>query len=68
MSLAFLTVVLVFYLIFLIVIIKNSLIYEEMKFFIDEIIASFIIIEIFFSAGIFEGLGINSVLSYFYNL
>ncbi|MFX1339922.1 MAG: alpha/beta hydrolase family protein, partial [Promethearchaeota archaeon] len=64
-NLAFLPAVLVFYLLFLIVIIKNSLIYEKTKNFLTLIIASFIIIEIFFSAAISQALGIYSVLYLF---
>ena len=64
-SLAFLPAVLVFYLLFLIVIIKNSLIYEKTKNFLTVIVASFIIIEIFFSAAISQALGIYSVLYLF---
>jgi hypothetical protein len=61
-SLAFLPAVLVFYLIFLLVIIKNSLIYEKTGKFITVVIGSFIIIQIFFSAAISQALGIYSVL------
>lgn len=62
LSLAFLPAVLVFYLIFLMVIIKNSLIYEKTGKFITVFIGSFIIIEIFFGAAISQALGIYSVL------
>ena len=61
-SLAFLPAVLVFYLIFLLVIIKNSLIYEKTGKFITMIISSFIIIAIFFGAALSQALGIYSVL------
>ena len=64
-NLAFLPAVTVFYLLFLIVIVKNSLIYEKTKNFLTVIIASFIIIEIFFSAAISQALGIYSVLYLF---
>jgi len=64
-NLAFLPAVLVFYLLFLIVIIKTSLIYEKTKNFLTVVIASFIIIEIFFSAAISQALGIYSVLHLF---
>ena len=64
-NLALLPAVLVFYLIFLLVIIKNSLIYEKTGKFITMIISSFIIIEIFFSAAISQALGIYSVLHLF---
>ncbi len=65
LSLAFLPAVLVFYVIFLLVIIKNSIIYAKTKNFLTLIISSFIIIEIFFSAAISQALGIYSVLYLF---
>jgi hypothetical protein len=63
LSWAFLPAVLVFYMIFLIVIIKNSIIYAKTEKFITVIIGSFIIIEIFFGAAISQALGIYSVLN-----
>jgi hypothetical protein len=54
--------VIVLYMMFLLVIIKNSIIYEKTGKFITVIIGSFIIIELFFGAAISEALGISSVL------
>jgi hypothetical protein len=62
LSWAFLPAVIVFYCISLLMIIKNSLIYEKTGKFITVLIGSFIIIEIFFGAAVSEVLGIFSIL------
>ena len=61
-SWAFLPAVLVFYVIFLLVILKNSIIYEKTGKFLTVVIGSFLIIQIFFGAAISQALGIYSVL------
>ncbi|MFX0070594.1 MAG: alpha/beta hydrolase family protein [Candidatus Hermodarchaeota archaeon] len=60
--------VLVLYMMFLLVIIKNSIIYEKTGKFITVIIGSFLVIEIFFGAAISEALGISSVLPILMNM
>ncbi|TFG06288.1 MAG: alpha/beta fold hydrolase [Promethearchaeota archaeon] len=59
---AFLPAVVILFGIFLLLIIKNSIIYEKTGKFITAIIGSIIIIEIFFGAAISEALGILSIL------
>ncbi len=57
--------VLVTYLIFLAVIIMNSLIYEKTRKFSSVLISSFIIIQVFFGSAISSILGIGSIIHIF---
>lgn len=64
----FLPVVILTYLIFLIMIIFNTIIYESTKNFTSLILSSFIIIQIFFGSIISSVFGMGSALQYFVNI
>ncbi len=64
-SWAFFPVVILFYLIFLLVVIFNSIIYEQTHNFTSTILSSYGIIVIYFGAIISTAMGVGSALSYF---
>lgn len=67
-SWAFFHSVICTYIILLVVIIQNTLIYANTKCFTTVIVSSFIILQLFFSAVISNAFGIGAVLHYFIDL
>jgi hypothetical protein len=67
-SWAFFPSVIFTYLIFLIVIIQNTLIFEHTKSFGSVVLSSFEIIQIFFSAVVSNAIGISAALHFVLNL